>query len=122
MAASAQLGVYDLKARKLLYSHPFPGAGSVSNLVYDAKTRTAAFRVDGMLWRFDPAKRALIGEKPVVPEKVTSHQIAAWEGRLFYGLGETLHALDLATGRSAPSPCFRRRSRTSPSVRAGSCT
>jgi hypothetical protein len=31
---------------------------------------------------------------------VTSHQIAVWEGRAFYGLAQTLQALDLATGWS----------------------
>jgi hypothetical protein len=99
--ASAQLGVYDLKKRQLLYSHAFPGAGAVSSLVFDPKSGRAACLVDGRLWLFDPAMRALIGEAPAILEKVTSHQIRAGNGRLFYGVGETLHALDLATGRSA---------------------
>jgi hypothetical protein len=105
--ASAQLGVYDLKERKVLYAHPFPGAGTVSSVVYDATTGRAAFLVDGMLWLFDPAKRALLGASEgkvapdaVVAERVTSRQIVGEKGRVFYGLGETLHALDLATGRS----------------------
>jgi hypothetical protein len=98
--SSAQLGVYDLKERKVLYSHSFPDAGTVSSLVYDPKSGRAAFLVDGMLWLFDPATRTLIGQEPVIAEKVTSHRIAVWEGRVFYGLAATLQALDLATGGS----------------------
>jgi hypothetical protein len=70
-------------------------------LIFDAKTKRAAFRVNGMLWRIDPAKGTLNGEKPAVPERVTSRDIVAWQGQVFYGLGETLHALDLATGQCA---------------------
>jgi streptogramin lyase len=100
--ASAQLGVYDLKERKVQYSHSFPGAGSVYSLVYDAMTGRAAFLVDGRLHLFDPAERALTGAQVVVPDKVTSHQITVRDGRVYYGLGETLHALALKTGQSAP--------------------
>jgi hypothetical protein len=97
---SAQLGVYDLRERKARYSHSFPDAGSVSSLVYDARAGRAAFLVDGMLWLFDPATRTLVGQEPVLGERVTSLRIAVWEGRVFYGLATALHALDLATGRS----------------------
>jgi hypothetical protein len=96
--ASAQLGVYDLKPRRLLFSHAFAGAGTVSSLVYDAKSGRAACLVDGRLWLFDPANRALAGETPVIPERVTSHQIRAWDGRLFYGLGDTLYTLYATCG------------------------
>jgi hypothetical protein len=41
--ASAQLGVYDLKERRVRYCHSFPGASSVSSLVYDGKAGRAAF-------------------------------------------------------------------------------
>lgn len=98
----ARFGIYDLKARKVVYERAFEGSGSVSGIRWDVKSGRAALLVDGMLHLFDLAKREFVGGQPGLREKVTSHGIETQAGRVVYGIEDTLFALDLATLRPRP--------------------
>lgn len=93
--AAPQIGVYDLKQRKLLFRHEFPGAGAVGSIVFDPTTRRAALRVDEQLWIFDPAKSEATRILPDMEKAVTSHNLAIFGRRVIFGRDSGLYALDL---------------------------
>lgn len=96
----AKLGVFDLKAKKTVWQRDFPGVASIGGMVYDPKSRRVAFLASGLLHLFDPAAREIVGGKPALAEKVTSHGLAAHGGEIFYAVEKRVFALDAATGKA----------------------
>ncbi len=102
----SRLGLFDLNAKKLVYSHDFPGSASLGSFVFDPATGIAAFTaVGGKLYLFDVNWRAFVGganDGPAI-EGLTGYNIVMLPGksRVVYAIGDTLHARGLRTGATA---------------------
>lgn len=92
----AAFGVYDQGMGKTVFTHPFPGAGTVSNIVWDPKSKLAALIAAGQVWLFDTQKMAFVGDGPAISEKINGALVIR-DGHLLYGSGSSLLSRDLST-------------------------
>jgi hypothetical protein len=99
--ASAKFGVYDLAARKTLFTQEFPGATSVSRVTYDPQTRLTVCiisRSENSLAIFDPSVMQFRETKGKLKNLRPGYLTAAGPGRIAFSEKKKLYLLDLATG------------------------
>lgn len=99
--ASAKFGIYDLGARKAIFTQQFPGAVSVSRVTYDALTNRTACVVsekENSLQIFDGTLRQFRKPTGEIETLKPNYLTGAGPGRIAFSEKKTLRLMDLATG------------------------
>lgn len=95
---SPKFGIIDLKTAKAVFEKVFEGASHVRVLALDEKSGRVAMSVSGKMALFDTSKREFV-ELPEDTPGGPSHSVAdPGDGRIYYGSGNSVVWLDMATG------------------------
>lgn len=93
---SPMFGVIDVKTRSVVFERTFEGAKGIAALAYDPVSKRAVVVVDGALKLFDTRVNGFADIDAPKPQGSVS---APGDGRLYYGSGTSIIALEMATGR-----------------------
>jgi outer membrane protein assembly factor BamB len=94
-----RFGVLDLSSHKIVFQHTFRGAGAVRNMAYDPKTKRVAFTARRKLVVFDTAKQRFAHGWRTDAPPMDTNPSAPGDGKVYYGRGNALLAVDLLTGQ-----------------------
>lgn len=92
----ARFGVIDIASKKTVFERTFTGRRSVRALAYDPASKRAVVAIDSVLKLFDSKVNGFADIAPPRPQGSVS---APGDGKLYYGSGTSIIALDISTGR-----------------------
>ncbi|HTL27723.1 MAG TPA: hypothetical protein VL282_00815 [Tepidisphaeraceae bacterium] len=97
---SPSFGVIDAKTKKVTFQKKFEGVGSVSNIVYEPKTKRVVMTTGKALQVFDPAKNEFV-ELPKLPAITGKTQLKViGDGKVCANAGKDVLAIDPSTGET----------------------
>lgn len=92
----ARFGVIDINSKKVVFERTFDGAKSVRALGFDLASRRAVVQIDGKMMIFDAKVNGFADIDVPRPQGTIA---AIGDGKLYYGAGTSVIALDMASGR-----------------------
>lgn len=96
---SPKFGMIDLETRNVVFERTFQGVGTVRVLGYDTKSKRVALTAGSAVRLFDTDTRMLVESLPADIPAVGAHSVSApGNGRLYYGSGSDVIALDFSSG------------------------